>query len=83
VVAGKCKAWKINVATSKGVMEFFRIRPADIMPGGADWEVFQKDVLEAQDNISSLDGADVCEAAKMMFGPGGQVSPDLLIPSGN
>jgi hypothetical protein len=40
----------------------------------------QQDLQEARANIDSIDPGDVCSAAEAMFGPHGQVAPNLMIP---
>jgi hypothetical protein len=82
VMQAKCKAWKINSKMAMPVMAFFKITTADISPGGRDWNIFQRDIQQAQDNTNDLDQDSICEAAGEMFGPNGVVVPNLMIQSG-
>jgi hypothetical protein len=81
VASHKCKSWKINEPQLGLLMGFLHMTTKDIGPGGADWAVFERNLLKAKTDTEALDANAMCQAAEGMFGPKGTVAPNLMAPA--
>jgi hypothetical protein len=81
VVSFKCKSWKINTSQVELMMAALHMTTKDISPGGSDWLVFQRSMLQAKSDTKDLDSDAMCNAAEGMFGPKGTFAPNLMIPA--
>jgi hypothetical protein len=81
VVSFKCKLWKINTSQVELIMGSLHMTTKDISPGGSNWLVFQRSMLQAKSDTKDLDANAMCNAAEGMFGPKGTFAPNLMIPA--
>jgi hypothetical protein len=81
VLTFKCKSWKINASQVELLMGLLRMTTKDISPGGSDWLVFRRSMLQAKSDTKDLDAKAMCDAAEGMFGPKGTFAPNLMVPT--